>query len=161
MDFIVFQEHTYVCVHVCCVLLLYPSSSSLPLFLLPFPSPFPLTPPLSPLLPSLPSLPSPPLPRQVMEELRMLKARNPFTPVLFVTLNLPTSDDHAMEMEDRLVQDLNSIGYLNEDASVLPPEVLYPAQSPQVSCTSLQCDVTVSAVSHYSIPMHLSHKRHW
>ena len=66
----------------------------------------------------------------------MLKARNPFTPILFVTLNLPTSDERAMEIEDHLIQDLNSIGYLSEDASVLPPEVHYPAQSPQVSSTA-------------------------
>lgn len=150
MDFTVLREHTYVCTFAVCCCLTFLCLLCLSPFFLPFPSHLPLTPP-----------PSPPLPRQVMEELRMLKARNPFTPVLFVTLNLPTSDDHAMEMEDRLVQDLNSIGYMNEDASMLPPEVLYPAQSPQVSCTSLQCDVTVSAVSHYSIPMHLSHKCHW
>ena len=67
----------------------------------------------------------------------MLKARNPFTPILFVTLNLPTSDEHAMEIEDRLVQDLNSIGYLSEDATMFPPEMLVPAQSPKVSHTAV------------------------
>lgn len=115
-----------------------------PLFLSPFlplPSFFPLPPPFLPLhpLPLTLFLPLPLLPshHQVMEELKMLKARNPFTPILFVTLNLPTSDERAMEIEDRLIQDLNSIGYLSEDASVLPPEVHYPAQSPQVSSTAV------------------------
>ena len=77
----------------------------------------------------------------------MLKARNPFTPILFVTLNLPTSDEHVEEIEERLIQDLNSIGYLNEDATMFAPEMLIPAQSPKVSHTAVACHCHHWAVS--------------
>lgn len=132
--------------------------SSLPPFLL-FPPPFlPLSPSPSPSSSPLPLLPlASASHHQVMEELKMLKARNPFTPTLFVTLNLPTSDERAMEIEDRLIQDLNSIGYLSEDASMLPPEVHYPAQSPQVSSTAVSllelCAVAVTPAPIPSFPL--------
>lgn len=88
----------------------------------------------------------------------MLKARNPFTPILFVTLNLPTSDEHAMEIEDHLVQDLNSIGCL-QDAAMFAPEMLIPAQSPQVSHTALACQCH-HWLCHVTVTTGLCHRLH-
>lgn len=73
----------------------------------------------------------PPFSPDVKEKLRLLRLRMPFNPVMFVTADLGPDDERAMEVEQYLFQELLSLGFLSEDASVYPAEALLPAQSPE------------------------------